>query len=137
MLVSRFPKDWPVTSSTSVAGSVAVLAVVLAGAGVGCATTGQVIESDDATVRIDVVNNNFQDATLYALWTGQRSHLGIVPGKGEATYVLPWPRSFELQIEIDLLAGDRCTTRGIVTDPGDDLWLEIRSELSDDPDCVR
>ncbi len=114
----------------------AVLGVVLAGA-CSAGPRSPFIGRNDATVRIEVINNNFQDATLHALWAGQRRRLGIVIGKTEATYTLPWPTSFELRIEIDLLAGPECTTRLIMTDPGDIILLEIRSRLLDDPDCVR
>ena len=119
------------------AGPIAVLGVVLASACSGGTPRSPFIGPNDATVRIEVTNNNFQDATLHAVWTGQRRRLGIVTGKTEATYILPWPTSRQLRIEIDLLAGPGCTTRPIMTDPGDILLLEIRSRLLDDPDCVR
>lgn len=119
------------------AGPMAVLGVVLAAAGFGCTARSPFSGPHDATVRIEVVNYNFQDATLHALSDGQRRRLGIVTGMREATYILPWPTSRELRIEIDLLAGPECTTRLIMADPGDIIFLEIRSRLLDDPDCFR
>ena len=113
-LIDSFP-----TRRGSAAGPMAVLGVVLAAAGFAC------------TARSPL------SGPRHALSDGQRRRLGIVTGMREATYILPWPTSRELRIEIDLLAGPECTTRLIMADPGDIIFLEIRSRLLDDPDCFR
>lgn len=116
----------------------AVLAVVISGASFACGTAGSPFsDPDDVRVRIDVVNHNFQDATLHAVWQGRSRRLGTVTGASDATFILPWGVSLMLRIRIDLLAGPECTTRGIMVDPGDTIFLEIRSHLLDDPDCFR
>ena len=43
--------------------------------------------------------------------SSRRIRLGTVTGTRTANYVLPWDRSLELRIEIDLLAAETCTTR--------------------------
>lgn len=80
-------------------------------------------------IRIEVRNLNFSDATLYAIGGGMRRRLGVVPGKGDAAFTIPWRFSLPLAIEIDLLAGVRCTTQEMMTDPGDIIELQIDLEL--------
>jgi hypothetical protein len=84
----------------------------------------------DTSVRIYVTNLNFSDATLWAVTQGSRRKLGILTGKTEGTFTLPWETSLDLQIEIDLLAGPRCTTRAMAVDPGDDIELIIDQDLA-------
>ena len=74
-------------------------------------------------------------ATLYAITPGSREKLGILTGKMEAIYTLPWKFSTELRIEIDLLAGKRCTTRAMPVDPGDDIELIIDVDMNGSPLC--
>ena len=90
----------------------------------------------ERTIRIDVRNLNFSDATLYALRGAERVRMGIVTGKTDRTFTVPWTVSLPLQIEIDLLAGDRCTTRALPVDPGDHIDLQIETELRRSGDCV-
>ena len=88
-------------------------------------------------IRIEVTNLNFQDATLHALRGGERHRLGTVSGKGSAVYNLEWRNPLPLQIEIDLLAGGRCTTRPITLDPGDEYALQIEVDIRRTIDCTR
>jgi hypothetical protein len=101
----------------------------------GCATAGKAVDADPfkeapkgrQEIRIAVENLNFNDARLFALSLGKRQRLGIVAGKRSAVFTIPWPGPEPLRIEIDLLAGPKCTTRMIETDPGDTLDLIIES----------
>ena len=111
--------------------SLAVLTVVA-----GCATQGRTVERQDPftreavadqTIRVHVLNNNFMDARLYAIGLSSREQLGTVGGKQQATLAIPWDFSEPLRIEIDLLAGPKCTTRTIEADPGDIFDLTIES----------
>ena len=76
-------------------------------------------------LQIQVQNNNFNDATLHAIWNGSRRRLGTVTGKSKATYTLEWTTSNPLQLEIDFLAGGVCTTQAITANPGETLDLII------------
>lgn len=124
----------------SAAGRIAVIALVVAGAGFGCGATrpeSPFIAQADARINIEVINHGFQDATLHAIWPGKRIRLGTVAGTGTANFMIPWPGSELFRIEIDLLAGSECTTRPIMADPGDIILLEIRSRIMSDWDCIR
>lgn len=105
----------------------------------GCATAGSPFTGadDEREIEIEVLNLNFSDATLHALRMGQRIRLGVVTGKQSDTFTVRWPSSLPLQIEIRLLGGERCTTREMPVDPGDQLYLEIPSDLSRGALCVR
>ena len=89
------------------------------------------------SVRIYVTNRNFMDATLWAVTAGTRKKLGIVTGKREAVYTIPWRFSDDLRIEIDMLAGKRCTTERLPVDPGDDIELIIDVDMNGSPVCSR
>ncbi len=110
----------------------------------GCGAPGRVVERAgpftrdavaEGTIRVHVQNDNFMDARLYAVGLSSRQHLGIVVGKQQAVLEIPWDFSMPLRIEIDLLAGPKCTTRTIDADPGDILDLRIESVLSRSAAC--
>lgn len=94
-------------------------------------------EPADRSIRIFVTNLNFMDATLWALTPGTREKLGVVTGKREAIYTLPWRNYTDLKIEIDILAGPRCTTEALPVDPGDDIELIIDQDMINSPLCKR
>lgn len=109
-----------------------------------CATPGQVVERgtpfSDTTpaedrIRIHVQNDNFSDARLYAIGQVSRRPLGTVTGKQVAVFDIPWDFSSPLRIEINLLAGPKCTTRTVDAHPGDELDLRIESVLSSMSTC--
>ncbi len=119
-----------VDGRASAAGPMAVLCMVLAGASFGCAAPRSPLgDPEGARIQIEVQNSTFEDATIYAVWSGHRRRLGTVTGTSTAEYRLLWTHSVPLQIEIRLLAGRGCTTRQIVADPGDIILLEIRPGL--------
>ena len=110
--------------------SLAVLVVITA-----CATPRELPERERFftgadTIRVHVQNDNFMDARLHALGSGGRFLLGVVTGRQQAILEIPWDFSGSLSIEIDLLAGSKCTTRTIDVNPGDTFDLRIESTLS-------
>ena len=117
---------------------VAALAVVLAGASLGCgaARTESPFGSGAAErLDIEVLNHSFLDATLYAVWSGRRIRLGTVVGTRSARFRLPWDGTELLQIEIDQLAGSSCITEQIMAVPGEVILIEIPSHLRVGRDC--
>ena len=92
-------------------------------------------EAGEQRVSVHVRNLTFSEATLWALSRSGRQRLGIVSGKGDAVYTIPWRTSQPMQIEIDLRAGPRCTTEQLQVDPGDALELQIELSLSNQPNC--
>ncbi len=91
----------------------------------------------DETIRIHVTNLNFMDATLWAVTTGSRKKLGILTGKREEVYTIPWDFSTDLRIEIDLLASGKCLTEALPVSPGEDIELIIDLEFANSRYCRR
>lgn len=119
--------------------SIAALVVITAcGSSARTVARGQPFTRDavaERTIRVHVQNDNFMDARLYAISSSSRQHLGIVVGKQQAVLEIPWDFSKPLRIEIDLLAGPKCTTDTIEADPGDILDLRIESVFSRSAAC--
>jgi len=86
-------------------------------------------------IRIHVTNLNFMDATLWALTTGTRDKLGVVTGKRQAVYTIPWRGYTDLSIEIDILSGPRCVTESLPVGPGEDIELIIDVEMLNSSLC--
>ena len=59
----------------------------------------------------------------------------MVLGINTETYMLPWDRGREIQLQLDILASGQCITRQIWADPGDHIFMEIESHI-DPLDCV-
>lgn len=119
-----------------------LLAVLLATlVGTGCLRGGAsnpfvASEGGERSIRIEVRNFNFADATLWALRGGERIRMGVVTGKTDRSFDVRWTVTLPLQIEIDLLAGDRCVTRPMSVDPGEVIQLQIAVDLASSPDCI-
>lgn len=94
--------------------------------------------SERNEVQIKVMNFNFSDATVWVLVRdGKRTRLGIVTGKTDAVFTIPWRFSEPMRMEFDLLADVRCVTEQITVDPGDILELQISVDPQSDPQCGR
>jgi hypothetical protein len=122
----------------SAAGRVALLAVVVAGAGFGCGVSrapSPFASPEDQRIVIEVINHNFQDVTLHALWLGRRVRLGTILGTRSANFRLAWDQTELLRIELDQLAGESCVTELISATPGEIIFLEIPSHLEVGYDC--
>lgn len=79
-------------------------------------------------IAIEVHNDNFHDATVYAVRPGLRQRLGFVGGFGKDTFKFRWAPG-DLRIEIDLLAAGRYYTQVMDVAEGDELQLTILSNL--------
>ena len=87
-------------------------------------------------VQIRVVNLNFNDATVWTVVRdARRERLGMVTGKSEATFTVPWTFTDALRLEFDLIGGVRCITEPLSVDPGEILELQISVDPSQDPMC--
>lgn len=109
----------------------AVMAVVLALTGcAGAAERSNPFDRGAAarSIRINVVNNNFNEATLRAVSRTER-RLGVVPGNGRESFTVAWPTVDDLRIRIDLLAGDEILTNRVSVGPGDTAYLTITNPL--------
>ena len=79
-------------------------------------------------IQINVVNNNFNEATIRSVGRTER-RLGIVSGNGRETFTLVWPTVDNLRIRIDILAGDAFTTNVVTVGPGDSVHLTVANPL--------
>jgi len=84
---------------------------------------------------IEIQNNNFQDATVYAIREGERQRLGIVVGKTDDAYAIPWRPNFALRLEVRFLGGGACATREILMEPGQRYVLDLQPDLRLNQDC--
>lgn len=76
-----------------------------------------------------VENQNFYDATLYALSrSGEQQRIGAVGGNHHATFSFRWLQG-ELRVMIRLLAGGTTATETMLVSPGDSLHLIIQPDL--------
>ena len=115
--------------------------LALAGAllGSGCGTASQMVGGgvDDpmapndkygSVVRLTVQNNDFKDATVYAVWDGgTRRRIGMVTGKTSATFTFDWV-SHRMHIEADFVAGEGFLSDDIEVWEGDHLDLVIMNQ---------
>ncbi len=110
----------------------ALTALAFAASGCGLFGAGSSHEFDQRQSRdvtMDVVNQNFYDATLYAVWmNGHRQRIGTVQGNGKSSFTFPW-RGNDLQIEILLLSVGSYFTQPMMVDRGDELELVIEPGL--------
>ncbi len=79
-------------------------------------------------VSVHVENQNFNDATVYAITQGAPYRLGSVTGHSEADFVLP-NGSREVSFHIHLLASSNYRTETLSVFPGDRLELVIAPDL--------
>lgn len=90
---------------------------------------------DRNEIRVIVMNNNFYDARVYILVDGVRRQLGTVVGKNDEVFTMPWTFSRVARLEINMQAGDTCTTEALPVDPGDTLQLQIMPSSSGSDFC--
>jgi hypothetical protein len=119
----------PLTTTRRGGLAVAALALALS----GCAT---VFPPDDpfvgggvaTSIRLDVENQNFYDATIYVMEDqGPARRVGDVVGNGNRSFQVPWDFAAAMSFRIDLLAGGSCITPPLVVSPGEILGLQIVS----------
>ncbi|MBI4503530.1 MAG: hypothetical protein HY700_20510 [Gemmatimonadetes bacterium] len=108
---------------------------VLIGATSGCLfgrRTAAVDSQDGADSLKDVLlaveNQNYYDATIYAIRGSARERLGVVPSQKTESFRLRW-RAERVSFVIQLLAVGSFTTEEIEVSPGDELELRIAPDL--------
>ena len=103
-------------------------AVCLLGAAPGGgAQTRTVARAQDSVARgisLEVDNQNFYDATIYAVRPGLRQRVGYVTGEQKSTFSFRWPDG-DLRLEIDLLAVGSYYTQVMDVQQGDELQLTV------------
>jgi hypothetical protein len=75
-------------------------------------------------ISLEVENQNFYDATIYAVRPGIRQRVGYVTGEGKRTLSFRWPDG-DLRLEISLLAVGSYYTQVMDVQQGDELQLTV------------
>lgn len=104
-----------------------VFIILLAGCGRFLGQENSVWTVDDTrddTFSIEVRNDNFNQARIFAIWNGDRRRLGSVGGNQSETFTLDW-RTQDLRLEVDFLAGGGFVSDRIAVNPGDRLFFRI------------
>jgi hypothetical protein len=116
--------------------AIAVLGL-LGGCAVLAPSNNPFTESPTATsVRVDVENRNFYDATIYATTDGgSERRVGNVGGNGRRSFEMPLSATADVRFRIELLANGWCTLFPIVLNPGDALGLEIVPDFPGAANC--
>ena len=94
-------------------------------AGAGCISSGRAPgeEGDRTDIVIKVRNDNFNQATVYLSEDYGSRRLGIVRGKGEATFRLTWYLP-EIQLRIRFLAGGQVLSQPWTVNSGE-VWTFV------------
>lgn len=104
------------------------LACLIGAAPGGGLPTPAVAQVRDSVTRrgisLEVDNQNFYDATIYAVRPGLRQRVGYVTGEGKHTFSFRWPDG-DLRLEIDLLAVGSYYTQVMDVEQGDQLQLTV------------
>ena len=109
----------------------ALLSILLAAGCGGSRTPDNPFEGRTGSarsIRINVENNNFNEATLRAVARGER-RLGVVQGNSRASFELSWATVDDLRIRIDILAGEDFTTNRVSVGPGETVYLAVQNPL--------
>lgn len=102
---------------------------------VGCA--GNPPPDSGPPIVVEVRNNDFRDATVYAIREGERQRLGLVTGKTDESFSIPWRPNFALRLEVRFLGGGMCATRQILLEPGQRYVLDLQPDPRLNQDCRR
>lgn len=86
---------------------------------------------------IEVDNISFNDATVFVLTPTRRIRLGVVQGKRSRTFDIPSTALQDVEIEVDLLAGERFRSPSFAVAPGQTLLVQIREPVSGSVVTVR
>lgn len=80
------------------------------------------------SLRIEITNLNFNDATLHVVSGGTRTRLGTVTGKSTAVHTLAWDTPRDLRMEVNLVGEGPFSTNRVDARPGQTLQLHIESD---------
>lgn len=106
----------------------AMIALVLVVAGCGPLGGGSRAAPRGHELTLNVKNQNYYDATLYALYQSRRQQIGTVSGMSERAFSLDWGHP-DIRIEIYLLSVGSHFTEPMFIEDGDELELVIDPSL--------
>lgn len=94
-------------------------------------------DRESGRVAIEVDNISFNDATVFIVTPSRRTRLGVVQGKGSQAFSIPSTTLQDIEIEIDLLAGERFRSPIFAVAPGQTLLVQVRDPVSGSVVTVR
>jgi hypothetical protein len=87
-------------------------------------------------MRVDVQNNNFNDATIYFTQLGgPERRVGDVVGNGRRSFQVPLDFTGDIRFRIELLADGWCTMHPVVVSPGDVIGIQIVPDFPGAANC--
>lgn len=108
--------------------TISIAAVAIGWACGGGSATDDVLDvspSETQRVTVEVINQNFNDGNIYAVYSGgNRERLGTVGGNSRRTFTFRYS-SGELRFRIDYIGGGSIDTPGETVRPGDVLELRL------------
>jgi hypothetical protein len=94
------------------------------GASRQAATATPQTDLDRNELMVEVENQNFYDATIYALDGGHRQRLGRVNGKTTESFTFRWPQH-RLRMVIDFTGAGSIVSDELPVSPGEDDNLKL------------
>ena len=83
--------------------------------------------NDRKEISVEVENQNFYVATVYAYRLGRRTRLGVVQSQSTRSFEFLWTMG-DLQFLVNFLANGCILTEPLVVDEGDDLSLVLEPQ---------
>lgn len=108
--------------------ALAILLMIPTCAGRGPESQSRIEALDQSSLRVEVDNQHFSGATIYAVEGRLRVRLGSVTGKESKIFTFRWPME-RLRIQIHFTGGQSFTSDELSVYPGvdDNLFLTIGS----------
>ena len=105
-----------------------VFAAFACASGSGTGAPGSNVRSTErGQISVEVQNQNFYQATVYAYRLGSRTRLGIVESQGTRSFEFVWITG-DLRFLVDFLAGGCILTQPMAVDRGDDVLLVVEPQ---------
>jgi len=109
---------------TATAGTLSLL-IISASCSKGTPAVGAVSPAWQDSVTVTIINDNFYDANIYALYLGAtRDRLGTVTGHSRGTFKIRYQPK-QLVMWMHLIGVGVTVSNEILVDPGDELELRI------------
>lgn len=110
------------------------LGLVLAATGCGLFSGGGTWDpfasQSERQLQIRVQNSTDYDVRIDVLAAGRRESLGLVGGRTDREFEVPWARTENIQFRLDPTSGSRLTVGNVLVSPGDRVDLYLQEPLS-------
>ena len=97
------------------------------GSGTGTPTSSVRPADEREEISVEVQNQNFYQATVYAYRAGNRARLGVVEAQSTRSFEFVWITG-DLRFLVDFFTGGCILTQPMAVDRGDDLLLILEPQ---------